>query len=300
MNNISIRKMRVFIAAVEERSFSKAALRENISQPAATIIANEIEATMGCELFVRRGSTRKAELTPKGVVVAQTFSRILAGYDTELHTIAALTGKPDQKKRVLIQSCLSSMVTGRWLSALEALFEGAQVSFESARRSRIIEEINAKEAVIGVIDGRMDGECADYLHLGAYQLVPVAPQGVRAETASSDWLTIDGIDPHLQRLTRGRLEEAGYEVETLTNITDISLLGRVMQETGRPAVVPDMFLPLLDAIAPHQTLDIGSAPLHSDIGLITQWGHLAKIGRQKLRLALQTRSDESARISASK
>jgi DNA-binding transcriptional LysR family regulator len=45
MSNLSVRKMRIFLAAVEEGSFTLASARENVSQAAETIVINEIEET---------------------------------------------------------------------------------------------------------------------------------------------------------------------------------------------------------------------------------------------------------------
>lgn len=89
MRNISIRKMRVFVYAVEEGSFTEGARRSNISQPAAVSIIGEIEETVGEPLFERSGKTRRATLTPRGEEVYQTFIRTLGVYDCALETISA-------------------------------------------------------------------------------------------------------------------------------------------------------------------------------------------------------------------
>nr|MCU0910448.1 LysR family transcriptional regulator [Paracoccaceae bacterium] len=112
MKNISIRKMRLFLAVVEEKSFTRAALKMHISQPAATIIVNQIEEEAGEPLFLRQGGARKAELSPKGRVVAQTFARIVTGVDEELARITDSDNNRRITKRLLIQSSFASAHPG--------------------------------------------------------------------------------------------------------------------------------------------------------------------------------------------
>ena len=49
MQNISIKKMRVMLASVEEGSFTRASAKQNISQPATSIIIQDIETQAGCD-----------------------------------------------------------------------------------------------------------------------------------------------------------------------------------------------------------------------------------------------------------
>ena len=76
--------MRILISTAAEGSFTRGAIKENISQPAATIIINNLEEMFGTHLFVRQGTVRKAYLTEAGRKVTNTFSRIVTGYDVEL------------------------------------------------------------------------------------------------------------------------------------------------------------------------------------------------------------------------
>src|SRR5690606_9485043 len=130
MRNISIRKMRVFVYAVEEGSFTEGARRSNISQPAAVNIISEIEETVGEPLFQRSGKTRRAVLTPRGQEVYETFVRTLTVYERALDTICA--GKRQRRvQKILIQNPYAASVSALWLRKMAAPEADTQLSIRS-------------------------------------------------------------------------------------------------------------------------------------------------------------------------
>ena len=61
---IELRWMRLIVAVAEERNFTRAATRCNISQPALSKRVSEIESALGTRLFERH--TRKVTVTQTG------------------------------------------------------------------------------------------------------------------------------------------------------------------------------------------------------------------------------------------
>lgn len=68
--NISGRDLKLFLALVEEKNFTRAAERCNISQSAFSTRIGMLEAALGARLFDR--TTRTVELTPEGDLFAQS------------------------------------------------------------------------------------------------------------------------------------------------------------------------------------------------------------------------------------
>ncbi|MEL6220604.1 MAG: LysR family transcriptional regulator, partial [Pseudomonadota bacterium] len=157
--------MRIYLAAVEEGSFTRASIREGISQPAASIIINEIEETIGCALFERRGTVRKAEVTETGQLVAETFSRIITGYDSELGAIAELSSGRRTASRILFQRSFAEALSGSWMLGLGNLLNTSRLSYETCERSTVIDSIRSREAVVGVIDGSIEDERSDHVQV---------------------------------------------------------------------------------------------------------------------------------------
>ncbi|MFK7943704.1 MAG: LysR family transcriptional regulator, partial [Paracoccaceae bacterium] len=156
MSNLSIRKMRIYLAAVAEGNFTRASVRENISQPAATIVINEIEETIGAQLFLRRGNAREAKVTEAGRMVTETFARIVSVYDNETSSIDDLTGGKLKPSRILLQRGFSDSLRGAWILSIGTAFSPCQISFETLDRAQIVGAVRGREAAIGLIDGMAD------------------------------------------------------------------------------------------------------------------------------------------------
>jgi LysR family carnitine catabolism transcriptional activator len=68
--NISSRDLELFLALVEEKNFTRAAERCNISQSAFSTRISVLESALGARLFDR--TTRSVELTPEGQLFSQS------------------------------------------------------------------------------------------------------------------------------------------------------------------------------------------------------------------------------------
>ncbi|EFH11531.1 LysR family transcriptional regulator, partial [Teichococcus cervicalis] len=75
----SLRQLRALVAAAETGSFSQAALRLHVSQPALTLQIRELEQGLGVTLFDR--TARGARPTRAGLALAHSFQRVLADLD---------------------------------------------------------------------------------------------------------------------------------------------------------------------------------------------------------------------------
>ena len=71
-------KIRAFLAVVEEGSFTKAARKLGVSQPAVSSHISSLEQMLGCTLFERGASL---QLTPSGETFRDYARRIQQAYD---------------------------------------------------------------------------------------------------------------------------------------------------------------------------------------------------------------------------
>jgi DNA-binding transcriptional LysR family regulator len=77
--HLELRHLRYFLAVAEELSFSRAAKRLHIAQPALSAQIRAIETQLGCQLFFR--TTRRVELTVNGRMLVGDARAILALVD---------------------------------------------------------------------------------------------------------------------------------------------------------------------------------------------------------------------------
>jgi DNA-binding transcriptional LysR family regulator len=84
---LELRHLRYFLAVAEELSFTRAAERLHVAQPALSAQVRQLETQLGCNLFDR--TTRKVELTPQGRVLAEDARDIIARADRAVARVGA-------------------------------------------------------------------------------------------------------------------------------------------------------------------------------------------------------------------
>jgi LysR family carnitine catabolism transcriptional activator len=79
LTNVTLKKIRAFVAIAKTHSFAEAGELIHLSQPALSISIKNLEETIGGKLFIR--STRTLALTPEGEVFFPIAQQLLADWD---------------------------------------------------------------------------------------------------------------------------------------------------------------------------------------------------------------------------
>lgn len=292
LKNISVRKMRVFLAVVETRSFTKAAAQQNISQPAATIIVNQIEESAEVELFQRNGQTRCALLTDHGKNVAEVFSRIVGQFDDEIAEIAGIGSRSSQPTVILIQDSFANALSSAWLNELLNLSASGQFQVEIDQRNRIIERVSDRTAKIGFIDGQVDSNTNDYWPVMDYSMSLVIPElnDIQfAEDAPMDWsdvpnacCVLGGLASQTLRQVRRHLGDRPRGSRGVFEVSCARMLSGIMAEQGLPAIVPSVIAPAICNHVSAQVVPLAAGVTTSSVGLITRLGERSKLMRSNL------------------
>lgn len=293
MNNISIRKMRILLATAEEGNFTRGAMRENISQPAATIIINEIEETIGQELFVRQGSVRKAILTDRGRTVAETFSRIVAGYDMELARINAENSGKRRVKRLLVQSVFADAIDPNWLFALSDLLVGDRLVIEEGSRDQIVQKIGAREADMGLIDGPVDTQQCDSSSVETIRIGLAVPEGHDLDDPDCGPLGWDdvpescyvlaGVSEEVLRSINRTFAEVGRSLSDMNIVNGISAMRAAATARPLPIILPDVLAGSLGSAVSYRFHALSPASVHTPFAIITPWGYMTQVDIKSLR-----------------
>jgi len=294
MSNISIRKMRIFLAALEHKSFTKASVAQNITQPAATIIINQIEDEFQCELFERHGAVRKAVPTKLGAQVAETFSRIVASYDGEIASISQKTSNKSQSSRVLVQTGYDGLLNADWLESILDHFSEGGVRLEVLPRDQVLEEVSNRSADIGLIDGAINSENVDYSPAGGYDLVAAMSaasnhnlnrkNSLSLADLGSEFILMDSICPKLQKQV---LSSASSSQDNPLKISRYSSLSAISTKLNQPegiAVIPSVAQAELETKSNCTFHKFNDALFHGSFGLITPWGHMSRLPLKLLRV----------------
>ncbi|WP_280156132.1 LysR family transcriptional regulator [Piscinibacter sp. XHJ-5] len=122
--NIATRQLRAFVALAELRSFTRAAERSHLSQPAFSALIRSLEDAVGAKLFDR--NTRNVELTVEGRLFLESAQRLV--HDTD-EALADVRDHAARRRGRVGMALLPSLAAG-WLPPVLAAFRDAYPGIE--------------------------------------------------------------------------------------------------------------------------------------------------------------------------
>ncbi len=114
---LDIKRIRYVVAVAQERSFSGAAARLRIAQPALSSQIKDLERDLDVQLFTRH--SRGAEITEAGEIVLRHGQQILEDLETMRHEIRDAVERPSGHVRLGIPYSVSVVLTVPLLQYLE-------------------------------------------------------------------------------------------------------------------------------------------------------------------------------------
>jgi len=105
VRNVTIKQLRSFVMISQERSFTRAAGRMNVSQSALTIAIRDLEAEIGMPLFDR--TTRSVELTSQGIGFFPVAKRMLDELSRGMDDLRALA---ELQKGMVVVTAASAII----------------------------------------------------------------------------------------------------------------------------------------------------------------------------------------------
>ncbi|SME88506.1 transcriptional regulator, LysR family [Tistlia consotensis] len=163
-------QMRAFHAVAQTGSFSLAAQRLGVTQPAVTVQVKALEESLGTLLFVRGGA--RAELTADGQRLLGPVQRIVRTLEEIQHEMAATR----ELRRGLLRIGLSTPATVLSLVArYAALYPGIELALQVGNTDQLTADLAASR--VDVIFASQITCDAQYfnLALGRQEIVLVAP-----------------------------------------------------------------------------------------------------------------------------
>lgn len=143
--NLSLRELRAFVALAEERSFTRAATRVHLSQPAFSTLIRALEGQLQARLFDR--TTRSVEPTAEGLALLEPARHLLQ--DAEAAVADVRDHAARRRGRVAV-AVLPSLAAG-WLPELLARFRAQHPGIELD-----VADVLSDECVERLEQGRAD------------------------------------------------------------------------------------------------------------------------------------------------
>ena len=172
--DLNLRDIRALVAVAEAGSFTRAAHRLHLSQPALTVQIRRLEDAVGARLFDR--NSRNVALTPTGRELLPLLSKSLQDMETVLRDARALGQGESGTIRL---ACLPTFAASALPELIVAMkHDVPRVVFQI--RDVVASTVNAlvrdEEADIGLTGGEVLDPMLEVLHAGVDRLVAVCPK----------------------------------------------------------------------------------------------------------------------------
>jgi monoterpene epsilon-lactone hydrolase len=131
---IELRHLRSFVAVADDLSFSRAAQRLFISQPALSRQIRSLERLVGCDLF--RRSTQRVELTLAGEALLARARVLLADLDDAISATRSVGGELAGRMALLWEPWARASAGEADLDAIRAALEELHARFAPQGRHR--------------------------------------------------------------------------------------------------------------------------------------------------------------------
>lgn len=150
---MDLRQLKFFLGVAACESFTKAAEKLNIAQPALSIAIKKLEEELDVLLFNRRD--RKISLTAEGEALLLHAQGILQAVESAKQEIADLRGLLKGEVRVGLTPMLSSFFFPRIISSFKLSHPGLKISVLGDSAWNIQRKIESGELDLGVITGEV-------------------------------------------------------------------------------------------------------------------------------------------------
>ncbi len=145
---ITLRQIQAFNAVSELGTFTKAAERLRVAQPALSQLVRELEAELGVRLLDR--TTRRVELTEAGREFQGSAVKITSELDIAIENATLLAERKRGRVAVAAPPLLAAVILPPAIVALGSVYPGLQVSLLDARNEQIIDAVRYGKVDCGV------------------------------------------------------------------------------------------------------------------------------------------------------
>jgi DNA-binding transcriptional LysR family regulator len=224
-----------FLAVAETGSFSEAARKMHVSQPAITFAIASLERAFGTKLYIRKKYA--VELTPNGIIVAETAKRI----SHEIEKMQVSLGIESQALHYQV-GIIDSIARLLYASSKETpLLNNIEVRVENSRR--IISDIEANSIDAGLITGQQPGALhkdisVHKLHSEEFVFVCAPFLAPRGEVVQiDDWLAFNRDSTSFKYFSK-QFRKAGLKVSPVFYSTSMELLKEMAVAGKGTALLP--------------------------------------------------------------
>ena len=248
---IGIRQLRVFRSVAEAGSFSEAATRLHLSQPAISGAIRKLEEALELRLFDR--STRRIHLTPEGQELLRLSGRLVDEFDAITNDLRDYLAR--RRGRILVAALpsIAAITLPPALAVLKASHPGIDVSLRDTLHDEIQELVGSGGADFGLTVAPRPGRGLEFRPLIVDRFVLVCPPGHElARKRQVTWTQvvrypIVGMAPtsSVRQHIDAACAQAGITLRNEYDPGHLATVGALVREGLGVAALPSLTTPLL-------------------------------------------------------
>jgi len=146
--NITLRQLYGFKAVADVGTFTAAAQRLRVAQPALSIHIRELEQELGAKLFDR--TTRRVELTAAGREFLQSVDKLIYDLENAVQNARNLAERKRGRLVVAAAPLLAAMIVPPAIADFKRRYPSIDVSVIDSQTNVIVEKIRVNEADCGI------------------------------------------------------------------------------------------------------------------------------------------------------
>ena len=146
--NLSTKHLKAFKALAAEKNFTKAASQCHLTQPALSVLIQNLEEQVGARLFER--NTRNVMLTPEGLLFDAFADKLLDDFE---HALSELQQHVSKKAGHVTVAALPSVAVGSLIPAVAQFnraYPGVSVAFIDVTADECLNLVKARKADFAV------------------------------------------------------------------------------------------------------------------------------------------------------
>jgi DNA-binding transcriptional LysR family regulator len=172
--DLNLRDIRAFIAVAQIGSFTGAASRLHLSQPALTVQIRRLEDTVGVRLFDR--NSRNVALTPAGRELLPVLQKSLRDMEQVLVDARTLADGSSGTVRIACLPTFAASLLPELVQALKTAVPRAAFQIHDVVASRVNALVSSEDVDLGLTGGELPEGVFDVLYTGVDRLVVVCPK----------------------------------------------------------------------------------------------------------------------------
>lgn len=293
--NVSLRQLQIFRAVAELSSFSAAAERLHLSQPALSSAIRKLEDGLGAKLFDR--TTRQVVLTADGEELRRLGSRLIDEFEavaSDLHDYLA-----QRRGRVVVAALpsLAAVTLPPALARFKTQYPGVSVIIRDTLHNQIQELVESGAADFGLTVAPDKARDLEFRPLFLDRFVMICRKdhklAARQSVAWSDIVQHPVITmartSSVRQLIDSACATAGIEPQSQYDPEHLATVGALVSQGLGVAALPSLTIPLL-RFADLAEIPIRKPVVERTMGLVQRKGRTLSVAAASL---IRTISDTS-------